>query len=408
MPSATSCTPSPRPASVWEILRIFLRLGLTSFGGPTAHVGFFRTEFVERRGWLSDAAYADLMALCQFLPGPMSSQVGIGLGASQAGVAGALAAWLGFTLPSALLMLLFASGVAAWAGALDGGWLHGLKVAATAVVAQAVWTMARSLCPDRVRASVALAAAGLVLSWPFTPGLGQIAVILAGAAFGWGFLQPPTDRAPHTPLPMPISRGTAVVSLGLFLLLLAGLPLLAQLLDNQWLALAEGFFRSGTLVFGGGHVVLPLLEAATVTTGWVDRELFLAGYGAAQALPGPLVSFAAYLGAVIPTAVHPWLTGIFCLAMLYLPSFTLVLGALPFWEALRRAAGVQAALQGINAAVVGVLLAALYQPVWTSAILGPREFSLGLAAFGLLHFWKAPPWGVVLLCGVVGGVVLGR
>lgn len=381
------------------IFSIFLRLGLTSFGGPIAHIGYFRQEFVVRRCWLSEAAYADLVALCQFLPGPSSSQVGIGLGLSRGGYGGALAAWLGFTLPSAIAMLLFAYGVVQLETAVRGHGLHGLKVVAVAVVAQAVWGMAKSLCPDRNRATIALLATIATLTWPTT--LGQIGTLLASALVGWLWLKSPTTEQ-DTALPIPIRMRTGMLFLGLFFLLLLLLPVLATAFHSPLLSLWDSFYRAGSLVFGGGHVVLPLLQTEMVNNHWMDKELFLAGYGMAQAVPGPLFTFAAYLGAVMPFGPGGWLGGLWTLAALFLPSFLLIFGALPFWAVLRNREGIQSMLQGVNAAVVGLLLAALYNPVWTSGILTAQDFILALAAFGLLQFWHTPPWLVVLLAAVGG------
>ena len=391
------------PNGTWpEVLAVFLRLGLTSFGGPVAHLGYFREEFVTRRRWLDDRSYADLVALCQFLPGPASSQVGIAIGLLRAGYTGALAAWAGFTLPSALAMVLFAYGVAALGDVAGSGWLHGLKVAAVAVVAQAVLGMARALAPDRPRATLAVAAAILVLAVPST--WGQIGAIILGGAIGIILLrgQAPGD---HAALPLSVSRTTGIVMLALFFALLIGLPLLAALSPVQGLKEFDVFYRAGSLVFGGGHVVLPLLQASVVPSGWVSNDAFLAGYGAAQAVPGPLFTFAAYLGAVMRPEPNGWLGAIICLVAVFLPSFLLVLGALPFWEELRRRASAQAALAGVNAAVVGLLLAALYNPVWTTGVSGAADFALVIAAFLLLFMWQTPPWLVVVLCAVAGALV---
>ena len=391
------------PAGTWpEVLAVFLKLGLTSFGGPVAHLGYFHTEVVERRRWLDERAYVDLVALCQFLPGPASSQVGIGTGLLRAGVPGAFAAWIGFTLPSALAMVLFAYGLGTLQGALGTGWLHGLKIAAVAVVAQAVWGMARALCPDRPRATLAVAAAVVVLLVPSV--WGQIGAIAAGALVGLVALHEAASPTGST-LHVPIGRGFALVCLALFVALLAGLPLLAAALPSQPLALVDSFYRSGALVFGGGHVVLPLLQAEVVPRGWVTNDAFLAGYGAAQAVPGPLFTFAAYLGAVMGPSPNGWVGGALCLVAVFLPSFLLVFGALPFWAALRSAPRAQAALRGINAAVVGLLLAALYRPVWTSAIMTPVDFALAIVAFLALAIWKLPPWLVVVLAAVAGGIL---
>ncbi|MDH1054573.1 chromate efflux transporter [Aquipseudomonas alcaligenes] len=388
--------------SPWAVFLIFLRLGLTSFGGPVAHLGYFRDEFVVRRHWLSERSYADLVALCQFLPGPASSQVGMALGLSRAGYAGALAAWLGFTLPSAIALILFALGIASYGDAMPAGVLHGLKVVAVAVVAQAVWGMARTLCPDVPRLSIMVAATCCVLLVPSA--WGQVGVIIAAALIGLVAFRPQPGTA-HEPLPISIRRRTGLLWLALFCALLLGLPLLASLFPSPLLAMVDAFYRAGSLVFGGGHVVLPLLQAEVVPTGWVDGDAFLAGYGAAQAVPGPLFTFAAFLGASMNQAPGGWLGGLVALLAIFLPSFLLVLGALPFWEQLRRNRRTQAALMGVNAAVVGLLLAALYQPVWTSAIHRPEDFGLALVALTALLFWKLPPWLVVLGSGVLGALL---
>ena len=390
--------------SSWtEVLRVFLRLGLTSFGGPVAHLGYYREEFVVRRKWLDEGAYADLVALCQFLPGPASSQVGIAIGLSRAGYAGALAAWAGFTLPSAIALLLFAYGVGALGDALGSGWLHGLKVVAVAVVAQAVLGMMRQLAPDRERATLAIAAAALVLAFPTA--WGQIAAILLGGIVGVTLLRS-TVPTGHVALPHPVSRRAAITAIVVFFALLFGLPLLVAAVPSHGLRLFEAFYRAGSLVFGGGHVVLPLLQAAVVPPGWVTNDAFLAGYGAAQAVPGPLFTFAAYLGAVMGPQPNGFLGATLCLIAVFLPSFLLVIGALPFWDELRRRPWAQSALRGVNAAVVGLLLAALYNPVWTAGILGAADFALGAVAFLLLFMWQVPPWIVVVLCAL-GGAAIG-
>ena len=388
--------------SHWTVFLIFLRLGLTSFGGPVAHLGYFRDEFVVRRQWLSERSYADLVALCQFLPGPASSQVGIALGLSRSGYGGALAAWMGFTLPSATALILFALGIASYGDAVPTGVLHGLKVVAVAVVAQAVWGMARNLCPDAPRISIMAAATCFVLLMPSA--LGQVGVIFIAAIIGLLLFKPRPDES-HEPLPISVRRRAGLFWLALFFAFLLGLPLLAKLFPSQMLSMVDAFYRTGSLVFGGGHVVLPLLQAEVVPSGWVDNDAFLAGYGAAQAIPGPLLTFAAFLGASMNQEPSSWLGGLICLLAIFAPSFLLVVGALPFWERLRRNSRTQAALIGINAAVVGLLLAALYQPVWTSAIHAPQDFGLALVAIVALMFWKLPPWLVVLGSGVLGGLL---
>ncbi|WP_419789450.1 chromate efflux transporter [Pseudomonas petrae] len=388
--------------SAWSVFLVFLRLGLTSFGGPIAHLGYFREEFVARRQWLSERSYVDLVALCQFLPGPASSQVGIGLGLSRAGFSGAVAAWAGFTLPSAIILVLFAKGMSMWGSAFPSGLLHGLKIVAVAVVAQAVWGMARNLCTDVPRVTIAALSACAALLWPNA--MGQIAVIVCAAVVGLTLFTPAQGRAAES-LPISISRKVGVISLVLFFSLLAGLPLLMEALPSQTLAMVHDFYRAGSLVFGGGHVVLPLLQTATVPNGWVANDTFLAGYGVAQAVPGPLFTFAAFLGASMNVQPSGWVGASVCLIALFAPSFLLVIGVLPFWEQLRHSVRTQAALAGINAGVVGLLLAALYNPVWTSAISKPQDFGLALIAFVALMFWKAPPWLVVSGSGLIGWVL---
>lgn len=385
-----------------QVLAVFLRLGLTSFGGPVAHLGYFREEFVVRRKWVDERAYADLVALCQFLPGPASSQVGIGIGLAKGGFVGALAAWTGFTLPSALVLILFGFGIAALGDGMAGGWLHGLKVVAVAVVAQAVWGMARSLCPDAPRASVAVGASLVVLAWPVP--VAQVGVILAGGLAGLALARSTPDGE-HAALGAGVPRHWAVAALITFVVLLVGLPVCAALIPDQTLALIDSFYRSGSLVFGGGHVVLPLLQSEVVPPGWVGNDAFMAGYGAAQAVPGPLFTFAAYLGTVMGPVPNGWDGAVICLLAVFAPSFLLVVGVLPFWDRLRRVRPIRRALVGVNAAVVGLLLAALYDPVWTSAIFTPGDFGLALAAFVLLVLWKVPPWLVVILCAAGGAGV---
>ncbi len=391
-----------RRGTPWEVLAVFLRLGLTSFGGPVAHLGYFREEIVVRRKWLGEAAYADLVALCQFLPGPASSQVGIALGMRRAGLAGGLAAWLGFTTPSAVALILFAYGVAMFGDVGDAGWLNGLKTAAVAVVALAVWGMARSLCPDRPRAAMAIAATIGVLAWP--TGWGQLVVIAAAGAIGWRFLRADQESA-ETEQQFRINRTVAVACLALFGVLLVGLPLLQRAAFvgefADLIQVFDSFYRAGSLVFGGGHVVLPLLRELVVAPGWVSDAEFVAGYGAAQAVPGPLFTFSAYLGLFVGMP-SGWVGGPFALVAIFLPSFLLVIGVTPFWDRLRTWASFSGALRGINAAVVGLLLAALYDPVWTSAIHGPYDFGLSLVALGLLAIWKWPPWLVVVLAALAG------
>lgn len=393
--------PPGRLSAALEVLVVATRLGLTSFGGPVAHLGYFRNEYVVRRRWLDEQTYADVVALCQFLPGPASSQVGITIGIFRAGLLGGLAAWLGFTLPSATALVLFALGIRG----LDlsaAGWLLGLKIAAVAVVAQAVWGMARTLCPDRERASIAIVAALIVTAWPTA--WGQVLVIVVAGLVGLRLLPGSGDAgAPHARVPF--GRPLGLAALALFFVLLIALPILRYLTGSPALAVFDGFYRAGALVFGGGHVVLPLLQAEVVPPGWVSNEQFLAGYGAAQAVPGPLFTLAAYLGAVMRSWPNGWLGGLIALVGIFLPGALLLIGTLPFWDALRARPAFRAALRGINAAVVGLLLAALYQPVWTSAIHAPADFALALAAFGLLTLWGAPPWLVVAFCAAGGQAI---
>jgi len=384
-----------------EVFAVFLKLGLTSFGGPIAHLGYFRDEIVTRRRWLDDDAYADLVALCQFLPGPASSQVGFALGMMRAGWWGALAAFAGFTLPSALLMVAFALTATSLSGPLALGALHGLKIVAVAIVAQAVLGMARSLCPDRERAAIAVGAVVLLAVLPGA--LGMVGAILAGAVAGL-VLGRGVAPAGRLSLSLPVSRAVALGSLALFAGLLLLLPLVAG--QAQALAVADACYRAGALVFGGGHVVLPLLQAQVVAPGWVSGDAFLAGYGAAQAMPGPLFTFAAYLGAVLGPTPHGLAGATLALAAVFLPGFLVLVGVLPFWQGLRARAWAQSMLQGANAAVVGILGAALYAPVFTSAIGGMPEFALALACFVALVAWKLPPWVVVLLAAS-GGAGLG-
>lgn len=392
-------SPQQSQGSVSEVFRAFLKLGLTSFGGPIAHLGYFRDELVTRRKWLSESAYADLVALCQFLPGPASSQVGFALGLTRAGWLGAFAAFLAFTLPSAMILLALAMTATRLESPLALGVLHGLKIVAVAIVAQAVWGMAKSLCPDKERATIAVVAV-LLLAW--APGaIGMMAAILLGALAGLALGKGQVTIGEH--LPVPVSRKAGLMAFALFVALLIGLPVLAG--QAQGWALADSFFRAGSLVFGGGHVVLPLLQAETVTPGWVSDDAFLAGYGAAQAVPGPLFTFAAWLGAVMGPAPNGVAGATIALVALFLPGFLILIGALPFWDQLRRKTWAQSAMQGANAAVVGILGAALYSPVFTSAIGGMPDFALALICFVALMAWKAPPWVVVLLAAV-GGAAL--
>ncbi|HQZ13407.1 MAG TPA: chromate efflux transporter [Devosia sp.] len=388
--------------TVGEVFATFLKLGLTSFGGPIAHLGYFRDELVTRRKWIGEAGYAELVALCQFLPGPASSQVGFAMGLLRAGPLGALAAFIGFTLPSAILLVAFAYGAALFGGPMGEGVIAGLKIVAVAVVAQAVWGMARSLTPDRERASIALVAVLLVI----VPGgsLGQLAAIAVGAMFGLWLCR--DGAAPSSGMVrFPVSRRAGGFALAAFVVLMIGLPLIAPLVGWRALDVFSAFYRAGSLVFGGGHVVLPLLEAEVVTTGWVSHDQFLAGYGAAQAVPGPLFTFAAYLGAVLASPPNGVVGAMLALTAIFLPGFLILVGVMPFWDAFRMRPAAQAMVRGANAAVVGILGAALYDPVFVSAVVDPRSFALALACFVLLVAWKAPPWSVVLV-GAVGGAAL--
>lgn len=386
-------------AGAWAVFRVFLRLGLTSFGGPIAHLGYFRDEFVARRGWLSESEYAELIALCQFLPGPASSQVGMAIGLSRAGIGGAVAAWCGFTLPSAILMILFALGLTQWGAALPADALHGLKLVAVAVVVQAVWSMARLFCTDSTRVLLAAAATVLVLWWP--QAWMQVGVIGLGAVAGLT-LRRAAKPAEGSGLAVSLSSRTGLAMLACFLALLLLLPLAARYSSSSDLRVFDAFYRSGALVFGGGHVVLPLLQAEVVTPGWVDADRFLSGYGAAQAMPGPLFTFAAFLGAAMSAGPGGWIGGLLCLIAIFLPSFLLVLGVLPFWSRLRGQRGVQEALAGVNAAVVGLLLAALYDPLWTTAVRDWRDAAWVVAGVAALMWAKLPPWLVVLVLGAGG------
>jgi chromate transporter len=387
-----------------EVLLVFLKLGVTCFGGPIAHIGYFREEFVVRRRWLDEQAYADLVGLCQFLPGPASSQVGFSIGLMRAGYRGGLAAWTGFTLPSAIALVLFAYGASAPAGPIGIGLLHGLKLVAVAVVAQAVWGMARTLCPDRERASIAAVAALIILF--STSSVAQIAAIVLGGVAGlWLCRAAPAPLAGH--FAVPVSRTAGLVALTAFFVLLAGLPVLRDLGISQGIALFEAFYRSGALVFGGGHVVLPLLSEAFVTPGWVSEDAFLAGYGAAQAVPGPLFTFAAYLGAVVSVSPHGLAGAALGLVAIFLPGVLILMGTLPFWESFRRRSDAQAVMRGVNAAVVGLLGAALYSPVWTSSVRTPEDLGIVLVGFVLLTVWRAPPL-VVVVISALGGVALAQ
>ncbi|HWA85682.1 MAG TPA: chromate efflux transporter [Opitutus sp.] len=383
-----------------EIAGAFLKLGCISFGGPVAHLGYLREEFVTRRRWLDDAAYADLVALCNFLPGPASSQVVFALGLKRGGLAGGFLASLCFTLPSAALMILFAYGVTAIGDLRHAGWLHGLKLAAVAVVAQAVWGMGRRLCPDRARVTLALAGAAVLLVRPGAAA--QVGVIAAGALLGWGLFRRAISVPPEASTTLARQHVWAAGTLVAWGALLFVLPLLAAGTGAKSFAVFDGFYRAGSLVFGGGHVVLPLLRAEVVPPGWVRDDVFLAGYGAAQAVPGPLFTFAAYLGTIIRGGAHAWLGGLWCLLAIFLPAWMLIGGALPFWHLLRGKAWMQAALRGASAAVVGVLLAALYNPVWREGVTNARDVAAVIVAFAALEFWRLPPWLIVIAAAAAG------
>ncbi|MDE1990251.1 MAG: chromate efflux transporter [Betaproteobacteria bacterium] len=401
--TADETTPQAMPGgSPFEVLRAFLKLGLTCFGGPIAHLGYFRDEFVIRRKWLDEQAYTDLVGLCQFLPGPASSQVGFSIGLMRAGFLGGLAAWTGFTLPSAILLVLFAFGASSLTGPAGTGLLHGLKLVAVAIVAQAVWGMARSLCPDRERASIAVVATLIILF--SSSSLTQIGVIIFGGAAGlWLCRNVPASPSGH--ISIPVSRGVGIAAIAGFFLLLLGLPVLRDVTGSSAVALFDAFYRSGALVFGGGHVVLPLLRNGFVTPGWIHDSTFLAGYGAAQAVPGPLFTFAAYLGTVASPSPHGVAGAALGLIGIFLPGVLILLGALPFWDGFRKRTSAQAVMRGVNAAVVGLLGAALYNPIWTTSVKSPGDFGIAVLGFVLLMAWKAPPLMVVAV-SAAGGVLL--
>lgn len=395
--------PTPRRSAAFEVFLVALRLGLTSFGGPIAHLGYFRDEYVVRRKWLDEHTYAELVALCQILPGPASSQVGMTIGMMRAGMLGGVTSWLGFTLPSAIALLVFAYGVAAL-NVADAGWLHGLKLVAVPVVAQAVWGMAGALTPDKPRITIAIVATIAALT--FATAWAQVGIIAAAAVIGWRFLgaaqaMPPVQESSGTRQSLRIPLAV----LGVLGLLFFGLPIVRQFVSSQALAEFDSFFRVGALVFGGGHVVLPLLEHEVVTPGWATTEQFLAGYGATQAVPGPLFTFAAYLGAAMHPGRLAWLYGAFTLVAVFLPAYLFVLARMPLWNLMRTHIHFQAAIRGVNAGVVGILLAALYDPIWTNSVKTPADFSLALALFGMLMFWRLPPWVVVVSAALGGATV---
>lgn len=380
-----------------EILLVSTRLGFTSFGGPVAHLGYFHNEYIHRRKWMDEKSYADLVALCQFLPGPASSQVGIGIGVMRAGVLGGIVSFIGFTLPSVIALIIFAL-VLQGLNIGNAGWIHGLKVVAVAVVAHAILGMAQKLTPDLKRKALALFALVVTLLWQtaFT----QISVIVISAIIGL-MLYKQHSESDDSRVYFPLSRGFAVISLSVFFGLLILLPILREITSLSWIAMFDSFYRSGSLVFGGGHVVLPLLEREFVPTGWLSEEAFLAGYGAAQAVPGPLFTFAAYLGAVM----NGWQGGILATIAIFLPAFLLILGTLPFWDSLRHNPKIKGALMGVNAAVVGILISAFYHPIWTSSILAPIDFAFAAILFSILVYWKLPPW-MIVVSGAIGGSLM--
>jgi chromate transporter len=381
-----------------EILVVSTKLGLTSFGGPIAHLGYFHNEYIRKRKWMDERSYAELVALCQLLPGPASSQVGIGIGLIRAGFFGGLIAWFGFTLPSIVLLVMFAF-LLKGSDISSAGWIHGLKIVAVAIVAQAILGMGQKLAPDKIRASIAVVAAAVILIWQTA--FSQVLVIIAAGLLGlWIYRKTTVQEAPN--ITVPIGRSVAIVCLITFIGFLIGLPLMRHAISNVWLDLFDSFYRSGSLVFGGGHVVLPLLEREVVPIGWVSKSDFLSGYGAAQAVPGPLFTFAAYLG-----TMAKGITGaIVATIAIFLPAFLLIMGALPFWNFIRKNTYVQGALIGINASVVGILLAALYNPLWTTAIMVPADFALAAILFVMLVFWKLPPW-IIVIAGILGGILIG-
>ncbi|MET3729840.1 chromate transporter [Fictibacillus halophilus] len=380
-----------------EILIVSTRLGLTSFGGPIAHLGYFHEEYVRKRRWMDEKSYADLVALCQFLPGPASSQVGIGIGVMRGGLLGGIVSFIGFTFPSVVALIVFAL-ILQGLNISDLSWIHGLKLVAVAVVAHAILGMAEKLTPDLKRKTIALLALIGTLLWQTA--FSQVGVILLAGLLGFLFYRDQTDND-ATKYEFPISKKFAVICLSLFFVLLFLLPFLRDVTSNNWIAIFDSFYRSGSLVFGGGHVVLPLLEREFVPNGWISEEAFLAGYGAAQAVPGPLFTFAAYIGAVM----NGWQGGLLATIAIFLPAFLLILGSLPFWNMLRQNAKIKGALMGVNAAVVGILISAFYQPIWTSTILKPIDFALAAVLFSMLVYWKLPPW-VVVLTGALGGLLM--
>ena len=385
--------------SLIEIFFVSTRLGLTSFGGPTAHLGYFHEEYVRRRKWMDEKSYADLVALCQFLPGPSSSQVGIGIGIMRAGILGGITSFIGFTFPSVVALIAFALLMTGF-DVGDAGWIHGLKIVAVAIVAHAILGMAKSLTPDLRRKAIAIVALLVTLLWQTA--FSQVGIILLAAIIGYFLLKHKNNEAAGVQSRFPISKRVGGICLFVFGGLLIALPLLKQATGSYWVAMFDSFYRSGSFVFGGGHVVLPLLEKEFVPTGWMSEEAFLAGYGVTQAVPGPLFTFAAYIG----TVMNGWQGGVIATVAIFLPAFLLVIGALPFWDQLRNHPKVAGAVMGVNAAVIGILIAALYNPIWTSSIIEVKDFALAVILFSMLAFWKMPPWIVVLTGAVAGLVVL--
>jgi chromate transporter len=384
--------------SLWELFLISTRLGLTSFGGPTAHLGYFHTEYIRRKKWMDEKTYADLVALAQFLPGPASSQVGIGIGVMRAGVLGGIVSFIGFTFPSVIALILFATLLTNY-DVGDAGWIHGLKIVAVAVVAHAILGMAKNLTPDLKRKAIALLA--LIGTLVAQSAITQVGVILVAALIGFLLYNKQPIALDKTKSNFPISKKISALCFVLFFGLLFLLPFMRELTGSYWIAMFDSFYRSGSLVFGGGHVVLPLLEQEFVPTGWITEEAFLAGYGATQAVPGPLFTFAAYLG----TVMKGWLGGLVATIAVFLPAFLLILGALPFWDQLRNNPKIKGAIMGVNAAVIGILISALYHPIWTSSILAPMDFALAALLFSMLSYWKLPPW-MIVITGALGGTLL--
>ena len=379
-----------------EIYLVSTRLGLTSFGGPSAHLGYFHTEYVERKKWMDEKSYADLVALSQFLPGPASSQVGIGIGVMRGGLLGGIVSFLGFTLPSVIALILFASLLTTY-NVEDAPWIQGLKIVAVVIVLHAILGMAKNLTPDISRKLIALFAVVIILIFPSV--LTQVVVILIAALIGFIIFKQHSSDTIKTKFP--INKNISIFSLSLFFVLLVSLPILREVTGNYWVAFFDSFYRSGSLVFGGGHVVLPLLEQELVPMGWISEEAFLAGYAATQAVPGPLFTFSAYLG----TVMNGWLGGLLATLAIFLPAFLLIIGSLPFWDMIRNHAKTKGAVMGVNAAVVGILIAALYTPISTSAINRPADFALAAILFVMLNYLKAPPW-LIVVSGAVGGILI--